>query len=95
MGEARRRAALGAALLRTRHDYRVIESEGPDGAVRLAIRRVDYDALSGRLLRCAVRGPDIEAADGDGLVALLNDLAEALTKPSLDAVDFGPSGGES
>jgi hypothetical protein len=84
MSESKLRAA--GLLLKTRYDYRVVEL-GVGDDLTLAIRRVDYDS-NGKPISFHRASPRIENRSGDGLVALLNDLAMALTKPSLVESDF-------
>ena len=73
-------------LLKPRWDYRVIEIGFGDDAF-MSIRRVDYDRDS-KPVRCHHVSPQLTHHTGDGLVALLNDLAMALTKPSLLESEF-------
>lgn len=73
-------------LLNTTSDFRVIE-QWVGERVTLMIRRVHYD-VEGKPLSYDHKPPKVESTTGDGLVALLNDMAIALTKPSLIETDF-------
>jgi hypothetical protein len=71
---------------RARSGYRVIETER-SGITWLSVRKVWYDD-AGKPERVAEVSPPVEALTGDGLVDVLNELAKALTQPSLLAGDF-------
>lgn len=73
-------------LFSPRSEYRVIEVGTPDHRT-MAIRKVSLD-VDGKPLKYAATSPKIESSDGDGLLVLLNDVAMALTKPSLLLEDF-------
>lgn len=74
------------ALLATTSDWRVIESGMGDSFV-LLIRRVHYDC-DGVPLRYDAKPPKVEARSGDGLLALINDMAMGLSRPSLLESEF-------
>ena len=87
MGDTKRRLLAGSTndkvvLLKPKWDFRVIELPG-----RLTIRRVEYD-MAGHPLAFSKDVPEVYGADGDELLAIINALAEALTKPSLVEGDF-------
>jgi len=73
-------------LLKPKSDYRVVEL-GHGEHLTLAIRLVCYNH-SGKPMSFRVVAPRLEAANGDALLVLLNDLAMALTKPSLLESEF-------
>ena len=66
--------------------FRVIETVR-DGKPFMAIHKVDFDAR-GMPVQYDDAPAGVGGEDGDALVRLLNELAMALTKPSLVAADF-------
>ena len=69
-----------------RSEYRVVEHVR-DGGVWLSIHQVWFDAEGGPA-RFEAEPASVGAGNGDALCDVLNDLAMALTKPSLLASDF-------